>query len=180
MGEPWKSNMDPADQTGWRGAVFALLQSYLADLRGWGARLAMGHAIAGGMLAAGLLAIFAAIAVGIGALFHFVALRFGIDWAYAAIGGGLFIIGLTLLLVGWAVLRRPAPTFPRPDRQAQAAKRLLVRPAILGAVTRLHEVRATKADPMTQVLIGAAATLLLGWVVASHLPSRSQRHRVQQ
>jgi hypothetical protein len=172
--------MDPAGQTGWRGAVFALLRSYLADLRGWGARLATGYAVAAGMLLAGVLAIFAAIAVGVGALFHLVAVRYGIDWAYAAIGGGLFIVGLTLLGVGWAVLRQPAATFPRPRRQAQAARRMMVRPAVLGAVTRLYEAKANGADPVTKVLIGVAATLLLSWVVASHLQSRSQGNRVRR
>jgi hypothetical protein len=172
--------MDPADEPGWRGAIFALLQSYLADLRRWGARLATGYAVAAGMLLAGVLAIFAAIAVGIGALFHVVTVRYGIDWAYAAIGGGLLIAGLGLLGVGWVVLRRPAPTFPRPRRQAQAAKRMMVRPAVLGAVTRLYEAKASKADPVTKVLIGAAATLLLSWVVATHLQSRSQGNRVRR
>ena len=172
--------MTPANQSSWRGASSALLRSYVADLRSWAARLVTGYGVAVAMLTAGVLAIFGAAAVGIGALFHFIAVRYGIDLAYAAVAGCLVILGLILLLAGVTMLRRPLPSVPRPRRQARAAKQMMIGPSVLDAVTRLQEAKPGKADPMTQILAGAAATFLLGWIVASRLHSRSQQQKVRQ
>jgi len=166
--------MTPANQMSWRGAVSALVQSYAADLRGWAAGIAIGYALAVVLLVLGFLAILAAIGDGVALLFHVIAVRHGLDFAYAVVGGGLFVIGLILLLAAWAVLKRRKPPIPRPVRQAQAARRLMIRPSVLGAVTRLREGNGRGARQIKPVLIGAAATALLYWIVASRIRARSE------
>jgi hypothetical protein len=166
--------MDPASHTSLRGAVSALMQSYAADLRRWVTRITVGYACALALLAVGFLAILAAIAVGVGFLFHFIAVREGSDVAYAVIGGGLLVAGLILLLAAWGVLKRRKPPIPRPLRQAQTAKRLMIRPSVLGVITRLRETNVGRAGQVTPVLVGAAATMLLSWIVVSRFRSRPQ------
>jgi hypothetical protein len=171
-------NMNAAEQSGWSGAVSALIRSYVADWRGWVARLATGYAAAAVMLLAGVLAVFAAVAVAVTALFHFIELRYGTDTAYAGVGGGLLVLGMILLLGGWAMLRQRTPPFPRPGRQAQAAASVLAGSATSRVLTGLSEVETAEPHPMTQVLVGAAVTLLIGWIVASRLQSASRGRRV--
>lgn len=167
--------MSEAGKGGGRGALSLLLRSYLADVRGWAGRLAAGYAVAGVVMLGGVLALFAAIAVGIGALFRFLAHQYGIEIAFAAIGGGLFVIAMILLLVGWAMLKgRPAP-LPRPRRQVQAARQVLIRPAVVGAVRRLNVVKAIGGGPVTRVLTGAAVALVLGWIAGSRARSIGRR-----
>jgi hypothetical protein len=160
--------MNAAEQSGWSGAVSALARSYVADWRGWVARLVTGYAVATVMLLAGILAVFATIAVAVTALFHFIELRYGTDTAYAGVGGGLLVLGMILLLGGWAMLRRRAPPIPRPGRQAQAAKSMLA---------GLSEVETAAPHPITQVLVGAAVIVLIGWIVASRLQSAPRGRR---
>jgi hypothetical protein len=170
-------NMNPAEKTSWRGAVSALLRSYVADWRGWVARLVTGYAVATVMLLGGVLAVFAAIAVAVTALFHFIELRYGTTTAYAGVGGGLVVLGMILLLGGWAMLRQRTPPIPRPGRQAQAAKSMLAGSAASRVLAGLSEVETAEPHPITQVLVGAAVTVLIGWIVASRLQSASRGRR---
>lgn len=163
--------MNDAGKSRGRGALSLLLRSYLADVRGWAGRLAAGYAVAAVVMVGGVLALFAAIAVGIGALFRFIAHQYGIEIAFAAIGGGLFVIAMILLLIGWAMMRRRLAPLPRPHRQIQTARRVLVRPVVAGAVRRLNTVKAIGGDPVTRVLTGAAVALLLGWIAGSRARS---------
>ncbi|MGA8901194.1 hypothetical protein [Bradyrhizobium sp.] len=153
----------------------ALWRSYAGDLRGWVARLAARYGVAVALLAGGILAVFAAIAVGATALFHFIELRYGANAAFAAIGGGLLALGVILLLAGWLTMRRRAPPLPRPRRQFRAARQMLAGSTIARAVTALRENDAAKPDPTTQILLGAAAILAAGWIVATRLGSTSGR-----
>jgi hypothetical protein len=166
--------MNAAEQSGWSGAVSALIRSYVADWREWVARLVTGYAAATVMLLAGVLAVFAAIAVVVTALFHFIELRYGTDAAYASVGGGFLVLGMILLLGGWAMLRQRTPPLPRPRRQARAAKHMLAGSAALRVLAGLREAEPVEPDPMTQVLVGAAVTVLVGWIVASRLQSASR------
>lgn len=163
--------MKPADNTIRRGGFSALVQSYAADLRGWATRIATGYAVAIVLLVAGLIAVFAAAGVGLSAVFYWVQVHYGTKIAYAVIGGGLLVLGAILILIGVAVLRRKVPPLPRPHRQAQAAKQLAAGSIAVRAVS----MDATKADAMTQVLIGAAATALAGWLVATRMQGRRRR-----
>jgi hypothetical protein len=165
--------MNEPREGGLRGAASALLRSYIADLRGWVAKLATGYAVAAVVLVGGILALFAAIAVGITALFHLIERHYGIDVAYGGIGGGLLVLAIVLFLIGWALLRRRMAPLPRPHRQMQAAKRTLVRPA----ARRAGEANLMNADPVTGLLMGAAATLLAGWFVASRFQSSGRAER---
>jgi hypothetical protein len=169
-------DMNPARKIGWRETASLLLKSYVGDLRKWSMRLAVGYGVATAMLAGGVLALFAAIAVGVTALFHLIERFYGTDIAYASIGGGLFVLAVLLLLSGWAMLRRRTPQLPRPHRQAQVAKRMIAGRAMTGLATT----EAAKADPVTQALIGAAATMLAAWLLASRVQSSPQRRQVRR
>ena len=159
--------MRDAPERDTRGAVSALLQSYAAELRGWAMRLAAGYGIGLALLAGGVLALFAAIAVGVTALFHFLERLYGTDVAYGSIGGGLLVLAIILFLAGWMMLRRKAPPLPQPRRQLRAAKQVLLEPAAR---------RVVETRPVTRVLVGAAATLLVGSIVGSRFQT-SRRAR---
>jgi multisubunit Na+/H+ antiporter MnhC subunit len=166
--------MNPAHEIGWRGMASLLLKSYVGDLRKWSTRLAVGYGAATAMLAGGVLTLFAAIAVGVTAIFHLIERLSGTDVAYASIGGGLFVLGVLLLLGGWAMLRRRTP--PLPHRQAQVARRMIAGRAMVG----LSRAEAVKADPVTQALIGAAAIMLAAWLLASRVQSSPQGRQVRR
>jgi len=160
-----------------RGLASALLRSYATELRGWIGKLATGYAVAIALLIGGMLALFAAIAVGITALFRFLERSYGIDIAYGGIGGGLLVLAIVLFLIGWMVLRRKAPPLPRPHRQAQAAKQVLLGSAAWRTGSRLGSA-AVRSDPMTRLLIGAAVTVMVGWLARSRLQSSRRTRRV--
>ncbi len=163
--------------------VSALFGSYGRDLRGWVVRLAAGYGIAAALMLVGVLAVFAAIVVGFIALYHFIALRYGAYIGFAVIGGGLLLLGIILLLIGWAMTRRKAAPLPRPRRQLRAARQLLLGTTIARAVGALQRSdaretakeaakEAAKPDATTQILLGTAALLAVGWIAATHLGSK--------
>jgi hypothetical protein len=149
----------------------ALFGSYAGDVKAWAGRRAAGYGVAAALMFGGLLAVFAAIAVGAMALFHFFELRYGTNMAFAALGGGLLALGLILLLAGWLTLSRKAAPLPRPHQQFRAAKQMLVGPVISRALTAVRTNEAARPDITTQVLLGAAAILATGWIVAGHFGS---------
>jgi hypothetical protein len=149
----------------------ALWRSYAADLKGWAAGLAAGYGIAAALLLGGILAVFGAITVGAIALFHFIALKYGTDIGFAVLGGGLLLLGVILLLVGLGLMKRRVAPLPRPHRQVRAAGRMLAFPTVSRAVGALSRSDAAKPDATTQVLIGAAAILAVGWIVLTRLGS---------
>jgi len=158
----------------------ALWGSYGRDLRGWAASLATGYGIAAALLLGGVLSVFGAIAVGATALFHVLELRYGTNVAFAALGGGLLALAAILLLAGWLMMRRRAAPLPRPDKQFRAAKQMLVGNTISRAVTALHDTEAAKPDVTTQILLGAAAIVAIGWLVASHLGTTEAGSQVRR
>ena len=167
--------------------VFALLGSYFADLRGWVARLAAGYGIAAALMLVGVLAVFAAIVVGFIALYHFIALRYGAYIGFAVIGGGLLLLGIILLLAGWAMTRQKAAPLPRPQRQLRAARQMLLGTAVaraFGALQRSDTAGAyrdaARPDATTQILLGTAAILAVGWIAATHLGSKKRADRVRR
>jgi hypothetical protein len=153
----------------------ALARSYAADLRGWVVRLATGYGIAAALLLGGVLALFGAIAVGAVALFHVLALRYGTEIAFAALGGGLVLLAIILLLAGWLMIRSQAAAPPRPHRQFRAAKQMLVGSTVARAVTAVHATEGGKPDMTTQILLGAAAIVAAGWIAASHFGPNARR-----
>ena len=168
--------------------VSALFRSYERDLKGWVAKLATGYGTAAAVMLGGILAIFGAIAVGFIALYHFVALRYGTTVGFAVLGGGLLLLGIILLLVGIAVMRRKTAPLPRPRRQLRAARQMLVGNTIaraFGALQRSGAAKETvreaaKPDATTQILLGTAALLAVGWIAASHLGSKTPADQVRR
>jgi hypothetical protein len=158
----------------------ALGRSYAADLRGWVVKLAAGYGVAAALLVGGILAVFGAIAVGGMALFHFIELHYGTNAAFVALGGGLLALGAILLLAGWIMIRRRAAPLPRPRRQFRAAKQMLAGSTISRAVTALRANEAARPDATTQLLLGAAAILAAGWIVATHLGSSKPGGKVRR
>jgi hypothetical protein len=158
--------MSPGNETGWNGTASALLRSYVADLRSWMAGIAVGYAIGVALVVGGVLTVLAGVAVGVIALFHFIELRLGPELAYAITGGGFLVLGLVLLLAGMAVMRRRLPSPPSARRQADAARQVIIRPAAMW-LAGVDAVDSVRADLATRVMVGAAATLLLAWIVAS-------------
>ncbi len=169
-----------ADKADWSGAASDLARSYIADLRRWVTRRAVRYAVAVAISVGGILALFAAASVAVAAFFNAIEHHYGADVAYASVGGGLLGVGIILLLVAWAMLRRHAPPLPRPHRQAAFAKKMIMRSATVRTGTGLRTARSASADPVTRALIGAAATMLVGWMVASRLESRSQQPRIRR
>src|SRR5215471_10353836 len=106
--------MYPDDRAGLRGAASVLVRSYFSDLRRWAAGLSTRYIVAIAVALGGIIAIFAACAVGISALFHLIESWYGTDAAYAAIGGGLFFIGIILLVLAWVMFSGRIPSLPRP------------------------------------------------------------------
>jgi len=166
-------NVSPGEKlrNGKRRGVSALLGSYAADLKGWAVGLAAGYGIAAALMLGGILAVFGAITVGFIALFHFVEFRYGTYIGFAVIGGGLLLSGLILLLAGWAITRRKTAPLPRPREQLRAARQMLTMPALSRATAALVRSDAARPDTTTQVLIGAAALLAVGWIATTHLGS---------
>lgn len=160
--------------------VAALLGSYAADIKRWLAKLAAGYGVAAALMLGGVLAVFGAVAVGLAALFDFLAHHYGTTIAFAVLGGGLLVFGAILLLIGLAVMKRRAPPLPRPARQLRAARQMLLGTTISRAVGALRQGEAAKPDATTQVLIGAAALLAVGWIAASHIGSRRRSGQVRR
>lgn len=160
-------SMSSGNRTGWSGAASVLLRSYAVDLRSWMAGIAVGYAIGVALVVGGVLIALAGVAVGVIALFHFIALRFGPELAYAIVGGGFLVLGLVLLLAGMAVIRRRLPSPPSPRRQAGAVRQVIIRPAALRMAAGFDIARSVRTDLTTHMMAGAAATLLLAWIVAS-------------
>lgn len=174
--------MGPDDRVGLRGAASVLVRSYFSDLRGWAAGLSTRYIVAVAIALGGILAIFAACAIGITALFNLIASLYGTDGAYAVVGGGLFFLGLILLLLAWTMLRAQIPPVPRPHRQVRSARRMMVGSPALRAVSGLREAGLREAgdersDPALQVLMAAATTMLIGWIVASRIRTRRRERK---
>jgi len=175
------------DRVGLRGAASVLVRSYFSDLRGWAAGLSTRYIVAVAIALGGILAIFAACAIGITALFNLIQSLYGTDGAYAVVGGGLLFIGLILLLLAWTMLRAQIPPVPRPHRQVRSARRMMVGSSALRAVSGLREAGlreaglreagGERADPAIQVLMAAATTLLIGWIVASRIRTRRREQK---
>jgi hypothetical protein len=154
------------DRTSRRASLSELLGSYLADLKGWLARIKTGYALAATMLLTGGLSIAIALSVGIAALFHWLAALYGPYFAYGALGGLFLLVGFLSIVVGLQRLKRPMPPIPLPRRQARVLKRAIAAPAVARLVTATG---GSRPDKVTQALAGAAAIALLGWIATSYV-----------
>jgi len=145
------------------GLLRGFIQSYTGDLRGWASGLVIRYVIALILLLAAGAGLIAAIGVGANALFHWLDTNYGLAIAYEAIIGGLVGLGIVSALLGIALLKAAPPSLPRPHRHGRsvAAKATMA----LSVPNR----GLTKADPVTEVMIGLAAACLVGWLVSSRI-----------
>jgi hypothetical protein len=177
----------PPLSSGIRLPLSGLLRSYVADVGLWASGIATGYSIAAGLLVGGALCLVAALTVAVAALFHWIETTYGVNSAYGAIGGALFVVGIAGLAIGARLVKRPAPPLPRGGRQIQALN-LAVKQVVAATTlqrllqstqsssSRLHNRPLYEADPRTQALAGAAAILLAAWIIASRI--RTSRSRV--
>ncbi|MHC2334578.1 hypothetical protein [Bradyrhizobium sp. USDA 4454] len=147
-----------------------IFRSYLGDLRQWIGHLVTGYALAGGFMLVGAVSLVVAIGIGVAAAFHALEVRYDIWMAYAGIGGAFVLVGLVGLVVGRALLARPAPAAPRPSRQADMIKRSIAVPVAARLIATSRT--GANADTTTQVLAAGAAVLLVGWFAASRFRRR--------
>jgi hypothetical protein len=154
--------------TGWK-----LVRSYVAELREWARDIATRYAVAVVILVVGALLILVALGFGVGALFDFIEARYGVNIAFASVGGFFLVVGVAAVLSGQSLLNRRKPPLPRPDRQIEGLKRSFALPAALRLLTNGRNAGRLAKDPVTGMLVGAAALVAVGWIVASR-PSRSR------
>jgi hypothetical protein len=77
-------------------------------------------------------------------------------------------------------LRRGAPPLPRPRKQIRAAKQMLVVPTISRAVSTWRASEATKPDVTTQLLLGAAAVVAVGWLAFHHVGPAASKEQARR
>jgi hypothetical protein len=103
------------------------------------------------------------------------------DAAYATVGGGLFVIGIILLVLAWIMFSGAIPSVPRPHRQIQSARQMarqmMMQSSTLGAMKRIGEMKATRTGSTMPVLMATGATLLVGWIVGSRVVTRRRQRK---
>jgi Putative Actinobacterial Holin-X, holin superfamily III len=160
-------------------------RSYMRDRARQTAGTVSSYAVAAGLYAAAGILVLAACLVGLDALFRWIEIKYGMFWAFGAIGAILVVLAGICAGLAAARLRRPAPHYP------SLTSRLRV--AIASPI--LREPPEDEVDPDTIPLApssprrGAAgnrstisvpvglsvAALLLGWVAARrHQNSRAK------
>lgn len=148
------------------GFVGALLSSYQSDVTGWFSRISTRYAIAIGFLIAGAICILGALAVALAALFWWIEVHYGEIEAYGAIFALLFGVGIIALLVGFIVMKRRTPAFPKGEQQMRALTSTVN--ATVDRTARVVSARASsRPDNMTKMLAGSAAAVLVGWMIAA-------------
>src|SRR5262249_41031165 len=134
----------------WKG----LVRSFGSDLRGWAAGITTRYAIALALFLAGTASLISAAAVGGAALFRWIAAAYGLNAAYAILGGGLVCLGLVSFLVAMLLLRQSLPPLPRPHRHARRFGSAAAARAVLASSRNASVLRT---DATTEVLAGVAA-----------------------
>jgi hypothetical protein len=118
--------------------------------------------VTGAILAViGTLLIVVAVGFGVAALFHFLELHYGLNVAFAGVGGFFIIVGLIVLVWGIALLKRSVPPAPRPIRQFQELKRA----AALDLLLRRDQVQSVARRHSGTLGMTGAGALALGFIV---------------
>jgi hypothetical protein len=155
----------------------SILRSYGTDVKTWASGIVRGYAVAVSVLLGGGVAVLTAAGFGVAALFRFIELRYGTDVALETLSGFFAIIGVVGVLIGIGLLKRQTPPLPRPHRQVEEFKRSVVASAALRLLPNDRRLTLVTRDPVTQLLIGAAAAFAIGWISASGLTRSSNAHR---
>lgn len=162
----------PPSRSSTDSSFAGLIRSYLQKLTAW-ARLRAGrYGLAIGLLAIGVLLLAVALAVGTAAAFHFIELRYGIWTAYGVIGGGFAALAAVALIAGLIILKARPAAMPSPPSPAR-----LVRHAVVPVAFRLASTaqRRPAVERTGLLAAGAAALLVVGWMVARQKISSSDR-----
>jgi hypothetical protein len=86
--------------------------SYAHDRVAQGQGIVASYAVAAGLYAAAGIFLIAAALVGITALFRWIEIKYGLFWAFGAIGGLLLLIAIVCAGLAAGKLKRPAKQFP--------------------------------------------------------------------
>jgi hypothetical protein len=154
--------MSSSDPFRFRSTSTGLIRSYTSDLRLWAANIGRNYALASAFVIAGLVCLIVGFGIATSALFSILATRYGPYTAYEVIGGAFLLLGIIGTIGGLGLFKRELPPLPRPGRPAVALKRSIALPAALRFISG-----NAGADLLTQSLVGGAAVLFLGWIVAS-------------
>jgi hypothetical protein len=166
--------------------------SYLRDRTDQATSTAVSYAVAAGLFAAAGIFLIAALLVGATALFRWIEIKYGLFWAFGAIGGLLLVIAAICAALAAGKLKRPPPHFPSlasrlrvavnasPIKPAQAesarttaAGILRESPTPVGATrgTRKSGPRPSLDNRNVQAGLVMAATLL-GWAALRRQQTR--------
>jgi hypothetical protein len=159
------------------GPINGFLQSYAGDLKEWTTRIVIRYAVAVALLFVALAGLVGAISVGVAALFHWIESTYGLNAAYAAVAGLLVVLALVSAGIAVLLLTARLPPIPRPKRQhGRVAGRSLAARAMLATTSNKG---LLKTDLATEIMIGLAATCLVGWLVTSRLGHSGRRAQIK-
>jgi hypothetical protein len=152
------------------------LRSYGHELRDWIGTVEKNYVAATAFAAAGLVFLTVSFFIATAALFSILEARLGLYIAYGIVGGAFFLFGAIAAFVAAALFKRRLPPFPSARRQTDALKRSIAAPAATRFIVR--GARSDPGiDPVTQIIAGVAAALLIGWIVAPHMRRLSARRK---
>jgi hypothetical protein len=86
--------------------------SYARDRAEQGQGIVVSYAVAAGLYAAAGIFLIAAALVGVTALFRWIEIKYGLFWAFGAVGGLLLLIAIVCAGLAASKLKRPAKQFP--------------------------------------------------------------------
>jgi Putative Actinobacterial Holin-X, holin superfamily III len=161
-------------------------RSYLRDRTQQATGTVTSYAIAAGLLAVAGIFLIAACMVGIMALFRWVEIKYGLFWAFGAVGTLLLVLAAICAGIAAIKLRRPQPRFPSLASRLRVA--VTASPLRSGQIEQVKDSAAISATPGASarrvgggrqtpplrragldrnVQTGLAiAAILLGWVAA--------------
>jgi hypothetical protein len=138
------------------------LRSYSGDLSKWGRDIIRRYTTAIIFLVLGAIFLLVAAGFGVVAIFHFLALQYGLNIAFAIVGGFFVVVGLIGLATGIGLFKRSLPPVPRPTRQLQAFKRA----AALDFILRRDQVQSVARRHTTRLGTMGAGVLAFGFTLA--------------
>src|SRR5262245_21253891 len=153
----------PSEPIATHRAGSKLLRSYVGKVGRWARSITRQYALGVGILVTGVLFLLVAAGFGVAAIFHFLTLRYGVNIAFAVVGGFFLILGLIGLISGMGLMKRALPPVPRPSSELDALKRT----AVLDLVTKTNQVKQRARDHSTPLLLGAACVVAFGWLAGS-------------
>ena len=169
-------DMIPLEQTRLSTTPGQLVRSYGLELRGWATSVGIRYAVALATLVAGAICFLVSLGIVLSAFFYFLEMRYGIYVGYEILGGLFLTLGATGTVIGIWLLKRHNPPLPRPRPQVETLKQSMTRSTVLRFLAR-HRWAGRPGDPVTQILVGAAALLFIGWIAASQVQRSSRQRR---